>query len=257
MTADDAGGVSLRGRRALVTGGARNLGAELCRRLALAGASVAVNVRTSLDDAEALVAELPGPGRHAVAPGDVSRPDEVVSLVATAAERLGGPIDVLVHNAGPYTATPFVDLPPSQFDRVWETNAKAAYLLARAVAPGMRDVGGGRIVNVSASSAYVRNRSVYTLANAAIITLTEQLAAELAPEIVVNAVAPGQIHESLEELRELVPDWADEVVRRTPLGRLATRREIADVVVLLSGPAFAGVVGATIEIDGGLRLRVG
>lgn len=70
----------------------------------------------------------------------------------------------------------------------------------------------------------------------------------------MNAVAPGQIHESLEELRELAPAWADDVLRKTPLDRLATRRDVARVVVQLCGPAFDAVTGVTIPIDGGLRL---
>ena len=150
---------------------------------------------------------------------------------------------------------PSTDLEEEEFDRVWNANTRATYLMARAVAAGMRESGWGRIVNLSASSAFVRNRSVYTLANAAIITLTEELAVELAPEIGVNAIAPGQINESLEELRDIVPDWAVQVISDTPRGRLVTRREIADIVVLLCGPLFDSVTGVTLPVDGGLRLN--
>ena len=78
---------------------------------------------------------------------------------------------------------------------------------------------------------------------------------ELAPEIRVNAIAPGQIQESLDELGEIVPDWAEQVIGATPRGRLATRGEIADIVVLLCGPVFDSVTGVTLPIDGGLRLN--
>ncbi len=248
---------ALGGHRAVVTGASRNLGAEIAARLATAGVAVAVNYRSSHDEAEAVVASLTevGRGRHWAVAGDVADPDDAVRVVAESAKALGGPIDILVNNAGPYSATPFLDLKEEEFDRVWNANTKATYLMARAVAPGMKEGGWGRIVNLSASSAFVRNRSVYTLANAAIITLTEELAVELAPDILVNAIAPGQIHESLEALEDIVPDWAVQVVSATPRGRLVTRREIADIVVLLCSPLFDSVTGVTLPVDGGLRLN--
>ncbi len=248
---------ALGGHRAVVTGASRNLGAEIAARLATAGVAVAVNYRSSHDEAEAVVASLTevGRGRHWAVAGDVADPDDAVRVVAESAKALGGPIDILVNNAGPYSATPFLDLKEEEFDRVWNANTKATYLMARAVAPGMKEGGWGRIVNLSASSAFVRNRSVYTLANAAIITRTEELAVELAPEIGVNAIAPGQILESLEALEDIVPEWAVQVVSATPRGRLATRGEIADIVVLLCSPLFDSVTGVTLPVDGGLRLN--
>ena len=248
---------ALAGRRALVTGASRNLGAEIAARLAAAGASVAVNYRASRAEADAVVAALPtmAGGRHCAVGGDVADPADAARMVADSSRALGGPVDVLVNNAGPFAADPFVELDEDDFDRVWNVNAKGTYLATRAAAPAMRELGWGRVVNISASSAFVRNRSVYTLANAAIVTLTEELALELAPEITVNAVAPGQIHESLEELREHVPEWAERVVAATPRRRLATRKDVADVVVLLCGPTFDTVTGVTIPVDGGLRLH--
>lgn len=248
---------SLNGRKALVTGGSRNLGAEIARFLAAEGASVAVNYRSSSSEADRVVDSLEcrDTAHHIAVQGDVSQPSDVSRIVETCSVEFEGPIDILINNAGPYVSRPFVELTVEEFDRVWNTKVRAIYLLARAVAPGMRAVGYGRIVNLSASSAFVRNRSIYTLANASVITFTEQLAVELSPDVLVNAVAPGQIHESMEELRTLAPEWADEVVRRTPLGRLATRREIARVVALMCGSAFDAVTGVTVPVDGGLRLN--
>jgi NAD(P)-dependent dehydrogenase (short-subunit alcohol dehydrogenase family) len=247
----------LAGHRAVVTGASRNLGAEIALGLAASGTAVAVNYRCSREEAEGVVASLPdvNHGRHAVVGGDVADPSDAEWIVAEAKRALGGPIDILVNNAGPYIARPFLELEEGEFDRVWNVKTKATYLMTRAAAPGMRDLGWGRIVNLSASSAYVRNRSIYTLANAAIITLTEELALELAPEILVNAIAPGQIFESLEELREGAPEWAETVMSSTPRGRLVTRRELADMVVLLCGPMFDSVTGVTVPVDGGLRLN--
>ncbi len=246
---------ALAGRRALVTGASRNLGAEIAGTFAASGAAVAVNYRTSREEADAVVAALPDGGRHCAVGGDVADPDEAERVASDSAVALGGPIDVLVNCAGPFSATPFVELEEEDFDRVWNANAKATYLMTRAVAAGMRLQGWGRVVNISASSAFVRNRSIYTLANAAIITLTEELAVELAPAITVNAVAPGQIHESLEELKEYVPEWAEQVLKATPRGRLATRSDVAGIALLLCSPTFDAVTGVTVPIDGGLRLN--
>jgi NAD(P)-dependent dehydrogenase (short-subunit alcohol dehydrogenase family) len=119
----------------------------------------------------------------------------------------------------------------------------------------MRAVGWGRVVNVSAGSAYIRNHSIYGLAKEALIFLTEELALELGPEITVNAVAPGQIEESAADIAELDPSFVGRAVEHTPIKRLATRREVADMVALLCSPAFDVVTGVTIPMDGGWRLQ--
>lgn len=247
---------ALEGKRALVTGASRNLGPEIARRLARAGMSIAVNYRTSRSEAEDLVRRLASDGgrRHLAVAADMTKSDEVEAAVSSAAAGLGGPIDVLVNNTGPYGMTPFTEMSEEEWDRVWDGNVKATYLATQAVVPGMRDSGWGRVVNISAVSAFVRNRSIYGLAKAAIGVLTEELALELAPEITVNAVAPGQIHESLDDLGEFAEDWAEQVTARTPAGRLATRGEVAEIVYLLCTPAFDMVTGTVIPIDGGLRI---
>ena len=247
---------TLEGRRALVTGASRNLGQDIARRLALAGMSVAINYHTSRPAAEELVSRLSADtgGTHLAVSADMTRSDEVEAAVARVADGLGGPIDILVNNAGPYGMTPFREMTEEEWDRVWDGNAKATYLATRAVVPGMRASGWGRIINLSAVSAFVRNRSIYGLAKSAIAVLTEELALELAPEITVNAVAPGQILESLDDLGEYATDWAEQVTGRTPAGRLVTRAELAEIVYLLCTPPFDMVTGATIPVDGGLRL---
>ena len=257
----------LTGKRVLVTGASRNLGAALAERLAQGEMSVAVNYRTSKTAAEELVARLESEtGRaHVAVAGDMGDAHDAQEAIGTAVERLGGPIDILVNNAGPFSITPFAELTEEEWDRVWDANVKATYLAVRAVAPAMRaaarefapkmqEKGWGRIINVSAVSAYVRNRSIYGLSKQAVVTLTEQLALELAPEVTVNAVAPGQIEESVQELAEFSPEWAGQVRARTPAGRLVHRAEIAEIVYLLCTHAFDMVTGVTIPVEGGLRL---
>lgn len=247
---------SLIGKRAFVTGASRNLGVTIAERLAHGGLSVAVNYHSSTSAAEKLVARLEDETghRHVAVRADMTKADEVAQAVTNATQALGGDIDVLVNNAGPYGMTPFVEMDETEWDTVWDGNAKATYLAVRAVVPGMRAAGWGRIVNLSAVSAYVRNRSIYGLAKTAIVTLTEQLALELAPEITVNAIAPGQILESLDDLGEFSVEWAQKVTNQTPAGRLVTRAELAELVYLFCGPAFDMITGVTVPVDGGLRL---
>ena len=245
----------LAGRRALVTGASRNLGAAIAIALARHGARVAVNYRGSSAEAEAVVAELRkhGPGHFAVS-GDVSQSDQVSEMVESTISVMGG-LDILVNNAGPYGATPLSEVDESEWRRVIDTNLKGTWLCTRAAAPHLRRSTDARVVNLSAVSAQVRNRGAYGLAKSAIEVLTEQLALELADHATVNAVAPGQIEESLADLSSFDQDWARAVLERTPRGRLVTRTEIGEVVALICTKPFSSMTGTTLRLDGGLGLN--
>jgi 3-oxoacyl-[acyl-carrier protein] reductase len=247
---------SLEGKAALVTAGSRNLGSAISLALAERGADVAVNYRSSRDAAEVLVGRMSEyGGDHRAVAGDCSTPQGAADLVAAARAALGGrAIHVLIDNHGPFSMTPFADMPDEEFRRIWEANLAAAHAAIRAVVPGMRETGRGRIVNVSAGSASLRNHSIYSLAKAAMVTFTEALAVELGPEITVNCVAPGQIAESAEDIAEFDPSFVERAIDATPIGRLVTRAEVAAIVAEMCGPLFDGVSGATIPIDGGWRL---
>ncbi|MGH8927130.1 MAG: SDR family NAD(P)-dependent oxidoreductase [Acidimicrobiia bacterium] len=240
------------GRTALVTGSSRNLGATICRELARLGARLVVTYHQSRSDAEALAAALPGAG-HLTVGGDASTGSGARS-VAKAALEAAGRIDILVNNLGPFSMVPFAELPEPEWDRVLDANLKAAYLSTQVVVPGMRSAGWGRVINVSAGSAYIRNHSIYTLAKDALITLTEQLALELGPEITVNGVSPGQIAESAEDVAAIDPTFVTRAIAHTPRQRLTTRAEVAAIVGLLCDAAFDMVTGVTIPVDGGWRL---
>src|SRR5438874_5295669 len=125
----------LEGRSALVTGASRNLGAVIAERLAARGATVAINYNASADVASELAARLAREtGReHVALQADLSRAGGVRSLVEAALERLGGRIDVLVNNAGPFSMTAFSELPEAEWDHIWDVNVKAAYLAAQLV----------------------------------------------------------------------------------------------------------------------------
>lgn len=247
----------LSNKTALVTSASRALGAAIAESLAGYGAQVAVNYYSSKAEAESLVEsmnEASGETHYAVW-GNTETSDGVRELVASASEALGGGIDILVNNSGPYSGTPLLELSESEWDRVIDANLKASFVASKMCVPFMREKGWGRIVNLSAVSANVRNRSVYALAKNAVEMLTEELALECAPEVTVNAVAPGQIAESAEDMEDFYPGWVEEARERTPLGRLGHRAEIANVVALMCGPAFDMLTGATVPLDGGLRFH--
>jgi NAD(P)-dependent dehydrogenase (short-subunit alcohol dehydrogenase family) len=247
----------LAGRTALVTGSSRNLGAVIAERLAANGATVAVTYRRSEDQARRLVERLRADtgADHVSVAGDLADAAQVRALVGAVMDGLGGRIDVLVHNAGPFSMTPFAEMEDAEWDEVWDVNVKAAQIATSLVAPAMRRRGWGRIVLLSAGSAYLRNHSIYGLAKQAISFMAEELALELGPEVTVNAIAPGQIAESADDIAEHDPSFVERAIGATPAGRLVTRAEVAELVALLCGPQFAMVTGATLPVDGGWRLQ--
>jgi NAD(P)-dependent dehydrogenase (short-subunit alcohol dehydrogenase family) len=246
---------SLAGKTALVTGASRNLGADIARTLAAQGAAVAINYLTSEREASNLVDTLRANGQPAFAiPGDLSQGSEVQSVVDKAIKCLGGQIDILINNAGPFNADSFAVLAEAEWDRIMNVNVKAAFLATQIAVPGMKTAGWGRIISVAAGSAFVRNHGVYGLAKSALITLTEELALELGPQITVNAVAPGQIVESGPDISAIDPTFVDRAIAYSPAGRLVTRAEVASVIAWLCSPAADLITGHTIPLDGGWRL---
>ena len=242
---------NLDGKIALVTGSSSGAGAAIARELARRGARVAVHCRASLDQAQAVVGRIVADGGAASAfRADLSHESAAEGLVAEV-ERSLGPISVLVNNAGPFADAPFRTLTPAVWDEIMSVNLKAPYLLAQKVAPAMEQLGWGRIVNLGATSGFVRTHSVYGLAKAALLHLTESLALEFAPSITVNAIVPSQI---ASERTDTMPTYKAAAIAGTPLGRLVTEEEIARMVVLVCSPEFDFVTGRAIVMDGGRTL---
>ena len=235
---------------ALVTGSSRNLGAAIVRALATRGAAVAIHYHKSRAAAEALRDEiLAAGGRAAIFAGDASQSHEIRQMVQAVLDHYGA-IDILVNNVGPYNDTAFTELPESQWDMVMNANVKATYLCTQMVAPGMRERGWGRVINISAVSAFIRSHATYGLAKWCINYLTEALAVELAPHITVNAIAPGQIEDST-EIDEIDPNYKRILREDTPTRRLITRKEIADFILYLCSDAASNITGQIIAMDGG------
>jgi NAD(P)-dependent dehydrogenase (short-subunit alcohol dehydrogenase family) len=238
------------GKVALVTASSRFTGAHIAAALARAGAKTAVHYNGSKDEADKLVAQLRADGCDAAAfRADGGIAADLRQMADAITARWGG-VDILVNNLGPYADTPFLQLPEAQWDWIMNTNLKAVYVLAGALAPGMIARGWGRIINISAASAFIRSHSVFGLAKAAVIHLTEALAVELAPSVTVNAIAPGQIEDS-ELVNEIDPNYKRILRDESPLKQLVTRQQIAGLVLALCGETFATTTGHTFRMDAG------
>jgi len=239
--------VNLKGRAALVTGGARRIGRALCLALGERGVRVAIHCHRSRQDAEEVARECPG---SVVLEADLAQRGAPARLLAEAYERLGN-LDILVNNASVYENVQLSELDEASWDRALAVNLTAPFLLAQRAGLAMRDADGGVIVNLTdwaLARPYPRYLPYYA-AKAGLAAATAGLARALAPEVRVNAVAPGPI---------LLPDGADPdtraaVERATPLGRLGGAEAIVSAVLFLLGNEF--VTGEMLTVDGGRSLR--
>ncbi len=190
--------MDLKGRGALVTGGSGDLGTAICRALAAAGSDVVVGYVGNRDGAAKTCQLVEGLGRRAfMVQLDQADPSTIDPAVAAAAEQLGR-LDVLVNNAAWNIGIPFPELDQlttEVWDRIYDTNVRGPFQLARAAAGHMRRQGGGRIVNIASIAGLRPSGSsiAYATSKAALIHLTRCLAVALAPDIAVNCVAPGLI----------------------------------------------------------------
>ena len=240
---------SLEGKVALVTGAAKRIGRSVALRLASEGADVVVNYRSSRSEADEVVAQIAALGKRAVAiQGDVAKKNDVIAMFA-AVEKEFGRLDILVNNAGMFFPAKFEELTEEQWDRILDTNLKSQFLCSQAAAPMLRRSGHGRIINFAslggllAWPAYTH----YCVSKAGVIMLTRCLARALAPEITVNAIAPGTI-----SFPGDAPDLAEDFIRRAPLQRTGTAKDIEDAVMFLAESPF--VTGQVIVVDGGRTL---
>jgi NAD(P)-dependent dehydrogenase (short-subunit alcohol dehydrogenase family) len=237
-------------RIALITG-TRRIGSMIALVLAEEGANVALTYNRSQTEAQATAQKIREKGRRAlVLQADVSRSADVQALVGRVTEELGS-VDILVNAASIYSSKPFEETTEEDWDANMDSNLKSIFLCAKAVAPGMKAKGGGRIINFSdwiAASGRPRYKGYlpYYVSKVGVIGLTEILALELAPDnILVNAIAPGPILAP----PEISEKENKEVLKATPLGRWGGEIEIAKTVVSLIETDF--ITGECIRVDGG------
>ena len=235
------------GKTTLVTGASRGIGRAIALAFAREGAGVVVNYLRSKDDAQMVVEEVEGMGRRGTAvQADVSREDDVERMVSGAVKEYGR-VDILVNNAGVVLPFQFKEPDFDNWQRMVDVNVKGILLCSRAVAEPMRSQGGGRIINIIVWE--TRGSLDYIMTKAAGGVLTRGLARELAPEILVNGIAPGYIDTgyisdfSVEEQRALA--------ERIPLKRWGQPEDVARVAVFLASDDASWMTGATILVDGG------
>ena len=252
--------MELRGKAALVTGSATGIGRATALALARRGTDVLINYTRSETEAKATVEDVQALGRRALlVRGDVSDDASARAMVA-ACERDLGRLDVLVNCAGTTHFAPSEDLEaitPEIWDRIFDVNVRGTFFVTRAAAPLLKRSGRGAVVNL-ASIAGLRPAAQavpYAASKAAIVNMTLSLARILAPEVRVNAVAPGWMEGRWMEAA-LGPDYDRLLKRRgerTPLGRVATPDDVAQSIVsLVADNDF--VTGQVVVIDGGFSL---
>lgn len=242
----------MNGQVALVTGGATGIGRAVALSYAREGAKVAVAYSRSSKEAAETLKELQGLGAEALAiRADVTRQDQVERMFERIRDELG-PVRVLVNNAGRTYFIPYQSL-EAVTDKVWDevmsVNLMGAFRCARAAAAHMRLAGGGCIVNVASIAGLTGKGSSipYAVSKAGLIGLTKSLAVALAPDIRVNAVAPGIVISRWTEGQDA---FKEKGVRETPMERNATVDDVAEVVLGLT-VAAGFVTGQTFVVDGG------
>jgi 3-oxoacyl-[acyl-carrier protein] reductase len=242
---------------AIVTGSSRGIGRAIALRFARDGYDVAVNYHTSEDAAEAVAAAVRDEGREAVVVGaDVSDADAASRLVERASEAFGG-VDHVVNNAGVDQHVFTDDLTPADFDRVMDVNVNGAFAVTKAALTHLRaSAAAGRepsVTNVSSILAYTGApvECHYASSKAALLGLTKSHAADFAPDVRVNAVAPGHVETDMTADRS--PEEQEEERTQIPLERFGRPAEIADAVAYLRDATF--VTGETLNVNGGELMR--
>ena len=250
--------IDLGGRRVLVTGGSRGIGAACCRLFARAGAAVLVHYQAREDRATALLEELRGLGPRAGGPlphlvrrCDLRDPADVWAMFAFVAAEWGV-LDVLVNNAGIWFPSPLGEFDGTVLDETLAVNVAGSFLCAAAALPLLELAADGNIVNLT-STAGQRGEpgySSYAASKGAMIAATRSWAVELAPRVRVNSVAPGWVDTDM-TAAALSGPGRNEALAGIPLGRIATPDDIAGPVVFLASPLARHVTGEVLSVNGG------
>jgi NAD(P)-dependent dehydrogenase (short-subunit alcohol dehydrogenase family) len=244
--------LELSGKRALVTGAGKRVGRAIALKLAEMGADLIIHYNTSSREADEVAAEVLTMGRKVdTIRGDLSNPADI-EAIEKELERHGLDIDILINSAAVYFPTPLADVTIDTWDCIMNVNLRAPFLLCRAFGLKMKERGHGCIINIADCNVRrpYREFTPYLASKAGLVMITETLALELAPEVRVNAVAPGTV---------LPPEDADtefktQSVNRSPLKVPGTPEDVAMMVGYLA--ANAGfITGTTITVDGGATIR--
>lgn len=244
----------LTGKVALITGGSRGIGLTIAEAYAAAGARVIVAGRKQETVDEAAGSIRRGGGEALGVAAHTGDGAAVATLVERAIDHFGG-IDILVNNAAtnPHFG-PFLTAEDSHWDKILDVNVKGYFRVAKACVPVMRARGGGKIINVASVAGLEPQplMGVYCVSKAAVLMMTEVLAAEVAADnIQVNAIAPGFVKTKFSQVLWSTPDIHDKLVKAVPQRRMAEPAEIAGIAVYLASAASSFTTGATFVVDGG------
>jgi 3-oxoacyl-[acyl-carrier protein] reductase len=243
----------LKGRVALVTGGARGIGAAIAGALAAEGADVAV-LDVLGEQAAARASELPGDAMAITA--DLRRPEEVRVAVAATAERYGR-LDIVVNNAGVFRSTPLLEIGVDEWGLLFDVNVRSVLLAMQAAAPHLAASSAGRVVNVASMGGKLGEpgQAHYAASKAAVIALTRVAAMELGSAgITVNCICPGYVATAMgaaDRTPEQVAAWA----ARSPLGRIGTPDDVARMAVFLASDESAYCTGQAFNVSGGMVMH--
>jgi 3-oxoacyl-[acyl-carrier protein] reductase len=244
--------LELTGKRALVTGASRGIGAAIALSLADNGADVAITYAGSAERAADVVKAIEAKGRKAVAiKADNADPDAIQHSIDQTVEALGG-LDILVNNAGIALFNLIADIGVDQIDDMLKVNVRAPILAAKAAIPHLK--AGGRIISIGSAGAdriVGDPGSVYYMTKSALQSMTRGLARELGPrDITVNLVQPGSTNTDMNPSNGESSDWQRSLI---PLGRYGDPSDVASVVSFLASPAARQVSGVILNVDGGLN----
>jgi NAD(P)-dependent dehydrogenase (short-subunit alcohol dehydrogenase family) len=248
--------LDLSGKVAIVTGASRGIGAAIANAYAAAGARVALASRKT-EGLEPVAEQIRANGGEAIAVAcHTGKASDVEALVARTQEAFGG-VDILVNNAAtsPHFG-PLLDASESHWDKTFEVNVKGYVHTIRACVPRMRERGGGRIVNVASVAGMIPHSGlgVYGVTKAAVLMLTKTLAAELAPDVRVNAIAPGLIETKFSEVLWSTPELQKKALRAIPLHRIGQTDDLVGAALYLASDASGFTTGAVMIVDGGQTL---
>jgi len=243
----------LTGKTAIVTGGGRGIGKAVALGLARAGASVVIASRT-IEQLESVAEEIRAMGAEALPVATDLTDGSQLEALADRAVKQFGRIDLLVNNAARSFLRSLMDLREDGWDKVFNTNVKAVWLLSRAVAKQMMEQKSGRIINITTVGAEKAElgMAAYGCSKAALKMLTRCMAREWSPfGIQVNAVGPGLTRTSFSEPIWSNPDVEKHVTSGLPMGRIAEPEEIVPAVLFLASDDASYMTGQTIYVDGG------
>jgi len=247
--------MTLEGKVALVTGGSRGIGRQVCLKLAAMGATVGINFVSNSSAAEQTLAEIETAGGKGFLAqfdvGDSAAVQEAVKEITASHEG----IDILVNNAGITRDGLIARMKDDDWDQVLDTNLKSAFLCSRAVMKGMMKKRWGRIINMTSVIGFLGNAGQvnYAAAKAGMVGLTKSMARELASRgITVNCVAPGYIVTDMTS--ELSEDVQEAIKSQVPLGILGRPEDVAAAVAYLASQESGYVTGQTLHVNGGMYM---